>query len=75
MELQDRASIDRDYHDAERRGTLDRRDPVDIAGGESKYADMEIAASASASDSHTKSHGLGSLKKRIGSLRKKERDD
>ena len=79
IEMEDRAHIRKDYHDAERKGTLDQRDPVEIAGDDGKYVDLEIANSpeASGSGSNVKRHsGIGgSLKKRIGSLRKKRHDD
>ena len=58
----------KDYHDQERSGTLDRRDPVAIAGDDGKYVDMEIANAK-------RSGSLSGLKKRIGSLRKKRHDD
>lgn len=32
------------YEKAARAGTLDARDPIEIAGGEGPYADLEIAA-------------------------------
>lgn len=81
IELQDRSRISRDYHDAERRGELDPRDPVDIAGGEGRYVDLEVAdaranAEATSSDPNMNRGGIrGSLKKRIGSLKKKARDE
>jgi hypothetical protein len=58
-----------------------KKDPVELAGGESKYVDMEIANT----NDHDAGKNMGvnrsgslreGLKKRIGSLRrKKERDD
>jgi hypothetical protein len=72
--MEDRAQIDADYHEAQRRGTLDDRDPVVIAGDDSKYVDMEIANSHD-NDIHSRPKRTGSLsgalKKRIGSLRHK----
>jgi len=79
MEMQDRSRISRDYHAAERNGTLDRRDPVEIAGGESKYVDLEIAQARSSTTDVQRTSSIRqageSLKKRIGSLRKKKNDD
>lgn len=54
----------------------DKRDPVDIAGGESAYVDMEIAGMSKDADAEgAKRSVAGSLKKRIGSLRHRHRDD
>jgi len=60
-----------DYDRSARKGTLDTRDPVEIAGDDGKYADLEIAqAQASSSSRPRGSSGIGSkLKKRIGDLR------
>lgn len=73
--MQDRSRISHEYHDAERRGTLDSRDPVDIAGDEGKYVDLEVAnmrAKAANTATSSESGGLREgLKKRIGSLKKK----
>ena len=81
IEMEDRTHIGKDYHAAERNGTLDRRDPVEIAGDDGKYVDLEMRNGADTGDvtsfrSEMKSE-LGSLKKRIGSLakRNKDRDD
>lgn len=65
------------YRKTERDGLIDNRDPVDIAGGESRYVDNEIAHT---NDIETGRERSGSglrdgLKKRIGSLRKKARSD
>ena len=70
IELQERGPLMRDHDD-----------PVELAGGESKYADMEISrADASGSGGisrpRAESHGLrDGLKKRIGSLKHKHRDE
>lgn len=76
IEMAEGSQLRHDYRAAKRDGTLDARDPVDIAGGESKYVDMELAKTH---DSDANRHRSGSLreglKKRIGSLRKKNRDD
>lgn len=67
----------RDYDKAERKGTLDARDPVEIAGGDAPYAEMELSkAEASGSGGISRpregSGGLREgLKKRIGSIKKK----
>jgi hypothetical protein len=78
IEMDDRSHIMKDYRQREREGTLDRRDPVEIAGGEGNYADMQIAAAAKQDgdvEPAVKKSGHGSLRKRIGSLRKKNKDD
>ena len=80
IEMQDRAHQRERYRDAERKGKLDDRDPVDIAGGEGRYVDMEVnevRAEASASDARRRSgHGtMDGLKKRIGSLKHRHRDE
>lgn len=79
IEMEDRAAASKDYRERQRKGTLDQRDPVEIAGGEGAYADMEIAgmskdADVGGSNGPKKSVG-GSLKKRIGSLRHRNKDD
>lgn len=81
--MQDRSRISRDYHEAERQGKLDPRDPVEIAGDDGKYADLEIANLratgadvATSSDANLTRGGIrGSLRKRIGSLKKKGREE
>jgi len=79
--MEDRAEIAQDYHKAQRAGTLDKRDPVPIAGDDGRYVDLEIA--------NTKDNDIGGgvrrgsslkgvsdgLKRRIGSLRRKNKDD
>lgn len=79
IEMDDRAHINQDYHRAQRKGTLDARDPVEIAGGDAKYADMEHANSKdndlSLHRGGSLRHAGDSLKKRIGSLRHKKHDD
>jgi hypothetical protein len=78
IEMEDRAQMKKDYKERERKGMLDRRDPVEIAGGEGAYADMEIAAAGGSSkdaDVGVRKSVGGSLKKRIGSLRRKNKDD
>lgn len=86
IEMSDRAGIDRAYHKAERDGSLDKRDPVDIAGGDRKYVDLEFA-NASSRDAEIAGgmdsldgtsglkKGIGSIKKRIGSLRHRKNDN
>jgi len=51
---------------------VDSRDPIDIAGGQQKYADLEHHAAVSEVSGEHKRHSLGGLKKRIGSLRRKK---
>jgi hypothetical protein len=78
IEMDDRSHLMKDYRQREREGTLDRRDPVEIAGGEGNYADMQIAAAAKQDgdvEPAVKKSGHESLRKRIGSLRKKNKDD
>jgi len=77
--MEDRAGIDRSYHEAQRKGTLDTRDPVEIAGDDGKYADLEFKNmrdnyESSSSDPHRSKSVKESLKKRIGSLRKKKEE-
>ena len=78
IEMDDRSHLMKDYRQRERDGTLDRRDPVVIAGGEGNYADMQIAAAAKqdgGAEPEVKKSGHGSLRQRIGSLRHKNKDD
>lgn len=80
MEMTDHAKISNDYHRAARKGTLDARDPVAIAGDDGKYAELEIAnARASTSDDVKRTGSLRAagenLKKRIGSLRHRKQND
>jgi hypothetical protein len=57
-------------------GKKDRRDPVELAGGESKYVDMEIANTNDHDAGVQRSGSLrAGLKKRIGSLRRKKDSD
>ncbi|KAK0914384.1 hypothetical protein LTR02_001769 [Friedmanniomyces endolithicus] len=76
IEMGDRAQINRDYHRAERKGTLDTRDPVEIAGNDAKYAGLEHANVAKDVDADNKhGGGLRGLKNRIGSLTHRKHDD
>ena len=81
IELQERGHLMSDYDKSTHKDTLDSRDPVQIAGGEPRYADMEIAradASGSGGISRPRAESSGlreGLKKRIGSLKKKHRDE
>ena len=77
IEMEDRAQIAKDFKDGQRKGTLDQRDPVEIAGDDAKYAELEMA-NASSSDANGRAPGslktaTGSLKKRFGSLRHRRR--
>ncbi|KAF1818926.1 uncharacterized protein K489DRAFT_326629 [Dissoconium aciculare CBS 342.82] len=81
IELQDHAQISRDYNRASRAGTLDARDPVEIAGGEAAYAALHSSGSPprspnSNSDAVRRTGSLRaageSLKRRIGSLRRRK---
>jgi hypothetical protein len=83
IEMEDHARLMKDYQKAERDGTLDRRDPVAIAGDDGKYAELEFKNSGMSKDADASVRRTGSLrqageglKKRIGSLRhRKDRDD
>ncbi|KAI5366544.1 hypothetical protein Slin14017_G041840 [Septoria linicola] len=69
IELSDTA-----FKNAKENGTLDNRDPVTIAGGEAAYADYANTHDADTGRNRSDSGGLrAGLKKRIGSLRKKNR--
>jgi hypothetical protein len=81
IELKDSRKISQDYKRASQDGKLDPRDPVEIAGGEAEYAALY-------SSGHRRSGSSGemrrtgslraageSLKKRIGSLRRKKEHD
>ena len=72
--MEDRAPLMEDYHRAERKGTLDQRDPVEIAGDDSRYVDMEIANSRDTDAGGMKKSTGGSLKHKIGSLRHRKHD-
>lgn len=39
--MEDRARLMEEYHSAERKGRLDPRDPIEIAGDDVKYAELE----------------------------------
>lgn len=79
IEMDDRSHINREYHDQQRKGKLDPRDPVEIAGDDGKYVDYQIRNGAEQGDVHgvrqDLREGMGSLKKRIGSLRHRNKDD
>lgn len=67
---------DNAFKKAKENGTLDNRDPVTIAGGEAAYADYARANDVDVARNRSDSGGLrAGLKKRIGSLRKKNRAD
>ena len=72
IEMQDSAALRSEYKKQERQGMLDKRDPTTIAGDDSKYADI---TAANDTDLH-KSHSIkDTLKKRVGSLRRKHREE
>ena len=79
IEMEDHARLMRDYHKAERNGTLDPRDPVVIAGGDAKYAELQYANDNSLQSNVKRTGSLRAagegLKKRFGSLGKKSGDD
>ena len=76
--MEDRAHLMKDYHDQEREGELDSRDPVEIAGDDGKYVDTEVA-NADAHDNDARLVRGGSLKtglkNKIGSLRHRKAHD
>lgn len=73
------SNLTKDYHNAERNGTLDKRDPVDIAGGQERYVDLEHKREREYTSNINRTSSLRAagegLKKRIGSLRRKNKDD
>lgn len=68
--MEDRTHLMKDYRDQRRKGTLDQRDPVEIAGDDSKYVDMELS-NTTATETGGKHPHLDGLKKRIGSMKHK----
>ncbi|KAF2766886.1 hypothetical protein EJ03DRAFT_329657 [Teratosphaeria nubilosa] len=83
IEMTDRNGIDKAYHQAQRDGTLDKRNPVDIAGDDRRYVDLEFANADNSNAEYaggidvgqsSLKKGMGSIKKRIGSLRHKKGD-
>jgi hypothetical protein len=77
IEMQDHRKVSQDYNRAARTGNLDARDPVEIAGGEAEYAALYTSGHRRSTSSEVKRTGSlraagESLKKRIGSLRKKK---
>jgi hypothetical protein len=75
IEMQDSAALRKDYKKQERQGMLDKRDPTIIAGDDGKYADITAANDTDLHKSHSIRAAGDSLKKRIGSLRRKNRDE
>lgn len=76
IELDDRSHLNREYHERQRKGTLDQRDPVEIAGDESRYGEMTRANAHDNDAGEGSSHGLkANLKKRIGSLKHRKNDE
>jgi len=73
--MENRAHLNKDFHKQQRKGTLDSRDPVEIAGSDARYAELEYANVAKDAEYDQKSGGLSGLKKRIGSLRHRNRDE
>lgn len=74
--MQDGRNLRKSYDQQQRAGAIDSRDPVEIAGGQDKYVEMEFAHTRDA-DARVKRSGSlrDGLKKRIGSLRRKHHDD
>ena len=81
IEMTDRSGIDRAYHEQERKGLLDSRDPVAIAGNDSKYVDLQNKNMGNEHEpdgvkhSGSMGHAVQGLKKRIGSLRHRKESD
>ena len=75
IEMQDSAALRKDYKKQERQGMLDKRDPTTIAGDDGKYADIQAANDTDLHKSHSIKAAGGNLKKRIGSLRRKNREE
>lgn len=77
--MQDHAKLNRAYHDAERNGTLDQRDPVAIAGGQAKYVELEMKNDKEYDSNINRSSSLrlaaDGLKKRFSGMRGKKHDD
>ncbi|KAJ9625913.1 hypothetical protein H2203_004681 [Taxawa tesnikishii (nom. ined.)] len=79
IELSDRPMMS-DYDKMRDHKQLDTRDPIAIAGDDAKYVDMQHSMGSADTDAFVKRTGSlrragEGLKKRIGSLRKKDRDD
>lgn len=74
IEMQDRANARKSQDRAGRDGTASSRDPMTIAGGESKYVDMAIANSKDTDTAGNGDGGRGTLKKRIGNMGRKNND-
>lgn len=79
IEMSERSQLKKDFETAERNGTLDKRDPMDIAGGQAKYVELENKNDKEYNSNINRSSSLRlageGLKKRLGSLRRKNRDD
>lgn len=81
IEMQDSAALKKDYKRQEHQGLLDTRDPTAIAGDDGKYAEIQAANDTDLhNDGGIRRSGSlraagDSLKRRIGSLRHKNRDD
>ncbi|GAB7364437.1 hypothetical protein MBLNU230_g4978t1 [Neophaeotheca triangularis] len=80
MELQDRSHLKKEHREAGQKGKLDARDPVEIAGDDGAYADLQHANDRDLPNSSAGGIGRSGslkagLKRRIGSLRhRKDRD-
>lgn len=76
--MADRSEINKSYHEQKIRGTLDDRDPVEIAGDDGKYVDLEMKnAGRDMEDGaqHPATSTLGKLKGKLGDLRHRKRED
>lgn len=81
IEMQDSAALKKDYKRQENQGLLDTRDPTAIAGDDGRYAEIQAANDTDLhNDGGIRRSGSlraagDSLKRRIGSLRHKNRDN
>ncbi|GAB7341585.1 hypothetical protein MBLNU457_7792t1 [Dothideomycetes sp. NU457] len=74
IELSDRPMM-KDYDKMKERKQLDGRDPIEIAGDDAKYTDLQHAADVDAHPSRKHGSLKEGLKRRVGSLRKKGLDE
>jgi len=65
----------KDYDKMKDRKQLDERDPIEIAGDDAKYTDLQHAADVDAHPNRRHGSLKEGLKRRVGSLRKKGLDE
>lgn len=77
--MQDGSALRKDYKKKERQGLLDTRDPTEIAGDDGRYTDVQAANDTDLHNNMRRSGSLraagDSIKRRIGSLKHRHRDD